>query len=124
MDNFIEYNSNKDSLEKKTKDFCKFATEYLGLQEPPTVVLVANRDGDMTTAVYNLKTKEIKVLYKNRAFFDIARSIAHEMVHQKQQESGQEMDGETGSPCEDEANAVAGRMIRTYSKQVKDFYNC
>jgi hypothetical protein len=45
------------------------------------------------------------------------------MVHQMQQENGEEMDGTTGSPCEDAANAIAGRIIRHYSKQDKDFYN-
>ena len=122
MDNFIDYNSNKKSLKDKTEHFVNFVSKTLGLKSSPNVVLVPNREGEMTTALYNLENKEIKVLYKNRAFFDIARSIAHEMVHQKQHENGQHMDGSTGSPCEDEANAVAGRLIRIYSKQNKDFY--
>lgn len=47
------------------------------------------------------------------------------MVHQKQHEeieNPDDLDGSTGSPHEDEANAVAGRMIRTYGEQVPGFY--
>jgi hypothetical protein len=39
-----------------------------------------------------------------------------------QNENGDELDGETGSPCEDEANALAGRLIRMYGAENETFY--
>jgi hypothetical protein len=39
-----------------------------------------------------------------------------------QDENGDELDGETGSPCEDEANAWAGRLIRMYGADNEKFY--
>lgn len=124
MKDFKNYNLDKTTLLKKTKHFVDFVADYLDLEHPCKITLMDEREGNMTTAVYNLETKEIKVLVKRRAFFDIARSIAHEMVHQQQQQHGKEMDGNTGSPTEDEANAIAGRIIRTYSKQNEGFYDC
>jgi hypothetical protein len=44
------------------------------------------------------------------------------MVHQLQHERGDELDGTTGSPCEDEANALAGRLIRMYAQDNPMFY--
>jgi hypothetical protein len=51
---------------------------------------------------------------------DVCRSIAHELVHHKQNIDGRltdiQNDGSDGSPIENEANAVAGVIIRKYGK--------
>jgi translation elongation factor EF-Ts len=56
------------------------------------------------------------VYAKNRNLADIMRSLAHEIVHSKQNEisalSG--IDGETGSDIENQANAIAGIIMRHY----------
>lgn len=76
----------------------------------------------MTTASYNMKNGEIKVYVKGRASFDICRSIAHEMVHAAQHKKTNDLDGSTGSDHENEANAVAGQLVRMYGKMHDDFY--
>jgi hypothetical protein len=122
---FKEYIIEQAELENKVSDFVDFATNYLGLSKRPDVTLLTVREPNMTTAYYNIKDGNIKIYSKGRACFDICRSIAHEMVHQKQHEeieNPDDLDGSTGSPHEDEANAVAGRMIRTYGEQVPGFY--
>jgi hypothetical protein len=57
---------------------------------------------------------------------DICRTIAHELVHRKQDEMGFIKDrntaGETGSPIENQANAVAGILLRDYGKINKEIY--
>jgi len=49
---------------------------------------------------------------------DILRTLAHELVHRKQEEDGRltPTSGETGSPIEDEANAMAGVLLRNFGK--------
>jgi hypothetical protein len=37
-------------------------------------------------------------------------------------ERGQELDGTTGSDCENEANSLAGKIIRMYGEKNPDFY--
>ena len=106
------------------KDFISFASDYLQLKNSPKVTFVKERDGNISTANFNMATLEIKVYVKDRAKCDICRSIAHELVHQKQlEETGGPLDGTTGSKHEDEANALAGRVIREYGKKYPNFYN-
>jgi hypothetical protein len=109
-------------LEEKLDDFVQFACDHLKLQDTPKIMLVQVRDDNMTTANYCPNSKNIKVYAKGRALFDVARSIAHELVHHKQNVNGEELDGETGSDCENEANATAGQIIRLYGKKNPDFY--
>lgn len=108
--------------EATINDFVAFASRKLGLSNVPNVQIVPNREEGMTTACYSPVDSTIKVVGGNRATFDICRSIAHELVHQMQDENGDELDGETGSPCEDEANALAGRLIRMYGSENASFY--
>ena len=111
-----------EAKEETITDFVRFASQELGLQNEPNIEFVDVRDGDMTTAAYCPSDCSMKIYRGNRATFDICRSIAHEMVHQMQDENGDVLDGRTGSPCEDEANAIAGRMIRMYGERNPDFY--
>ena len=111
-----------EAKEETITDFVRFAAKQLGLQQEPNIEFVDVRDGSMTTAAYSPSDCSMKIYRGNRATFDICRSIAHEMVHQMQDENGDELDGETGSPCEDEANALAGRLIRTYGGNNAGFY--
>ena len=109
-------------LEEKLDDFVQFACDHLKLQDTPKIELVQVRDDNMTTANYCPNTKNIKVYAKGRALFDVARSLAHELVHHKQNVNGEELNGDTGSDCENEANATAGQIIRLYGKKNPDFY--
>ena len=119
---FKKYLENVVLLESKLEDFIDFASNHLELKDTPKIMLVQVRDGDMTTANYCPDSKTMKIYAKNRALFDIARSIAHELVHHMQNEKGQTLDGTTGSDCENEANAVAGKIIRMYGEKNPDFY--
>jgi len=122
MKSFNQYMNDTILLESKLEDFINFASDHLELQDAPKIMLVQVRDGNMTTANYCPNSKTMKIYAKNRALFDIARSIAHELVHHRQMERGQELDGTTGSDCENEANATAGKIIRMYGEKNPDFY--
>lgn len=120
---FSQYIKNSVLLEQNMQDFLDFAVDHLNIQEKPTIILLKNRDDTMTTANYCPESKKIKIYTKGRAFFDIARSIAHELVHHMQQETGKELNGDTGSDCENEANALAGKIIRIYGQKNPNFYD-
>jgi len=107
-------------------DFVNFAKQQLGIDDDIKVELAFERTPDLkTTAYYNL-TGMIKCYVKNRAIIDICRSIAHELVHHKQNLEGRLVDavkdGEDGSPIENEANAMAGVIIRRYGKLHPSIY--
>jgi len=110
-------------LEKNLEDFIEFASKELNLQKKPKITLLDDREEHMTNANYCPDSKEIKIYVKNRAFSDIVRSLAHEMVHHMQNERGDQMNGDTGSDCENEANSEAGKIVRIYGKQIPNFYD-
>jgi hypothetical protein len=61
---------------------------------------------------------------KNRNVADILRTLAHELVHRKQDEEGKidYNSGETGSEVENEANAMAGVLLRDFGKTHENIY--
>jgi len=116
-----EIELNKDNV----YEFIKFAKESLELKEKVNVKLLTQRDEHMTAACYNPSTNEISIYTKGRAFADVCRSLAHEMVHQKQNELGllEADSGNTGSDIENEANACAGILMRNFGNIVENLYD-
>ena len=107
-------------------DFINFAKSHLDINDDIKVMVVYERGDLITTAYYNLGGL-IKVYGKGRGFIDICRSIAHELVHHKQNLEGRLTDtakqGEDGSEIENEANAKAGVIIRKFGKAHPEIYN-
>ena len=68
--------------------------------------------------------KLIKVQTENRALPDYLRSLAHEMVHHRQNELKLlgEDSGKTGSKQENQANTIAGILMREFSKKHPEIY--
>ena len=109
------------------EDFIEFGKKELSLDDDFRVNLTSNGDDIETLANYDMLDNEINVLTKDRADADIIRSIAHEMVHHKQNVRGDlrgnPEEGEDGSPWEDEANARAGVLVRKFGKINPDIYD-
>lgn len=101
------------------KQFVKFCKNHLELNEPVKIKFLSEVQDNITTGCYMPPSKQIAILVKDRGLIDVLRSIAHEMVHQKQHVSGQlnNMSGETGSDHENEANATAGVIMRLFQDQ-------
>jgi len=128
-----EGESQFDSSEKKTiDDFVDFVKKELNIKNDVEVKLQNDKDGIKTTAVYKYKDgedekfedSEIRVFTLGRALVDVLRSIAHELVHHMQNEKG-DLEGKVsnvGGPIEDEANSVAGEMIKKYGLKDPEIY--
>ena len=117
-----------DDNKEKLNGFVKFVKTQLDLESLPTIVIKSSRDGLKTTANYDYtkENKVIKVYGKNRALVDVMRSVAHELVHHKQNQRGDLKDnptaGDDGSPEENEANSKAGELIRIFGRQNPEMY--
>lgn len=117
-----------DNSKKHLKDFIKIATDFLKINLDFTVKLIGERETEShTTAYYSPIEKLVVVKTNNRSLVDIMRSIAHEMVHHKQFQND-ELVGDIpdiGGKIEDEANALAGQIIKIYAKNFdnKDVYD-
>ena len=64
----------------------------------------------------------IKVITTNRHPIDVLRTLAHELVHWKQQSVGQDMNGEDGSDTENQANSVAGIIMRRFGEKYPEYF--
>lgn len=111
---------------RQISDFVNFAKQELGITDDVKVELAYERTPDLVTTAYYNMDGLVKVYVKDRAIIDVCRSIAHELVHHKQNLEGRLVnaakDGEDGSPIENEANSVAGILIRRYGKLHPELY--
>jgi len=77
-----------------------------------------------TFGYYNPENYKLCVYIGNRNLADIFRTLAHELVHHKQNELGmlQVGAGDTGSDIENEANASAAMIMRDYGRKNPQIY--
>jgi Zn-dependent peptidase ImmA (M78 family) len=100
--------------------FIKFLQDELNLNLPFSVKLVTNRDEDLKTyAYYDPNSGFIKVYCRNRGLADVLRSVAHELIHHLQNQRGElsEPVPDIGGKIEDEANSVAGQLVKKFGYQ-------
>jgi Cytidylyltransferase-like len=101
--------------------FVDFASDHLGLDSLPSIRFKGDQDTYNSFAAYSPSANEISISTKGRHPMDIFRSLAHELVHHKQNLEGRiknvEKEGSTGSDIENEANSEAGIIMRHFAQQ-------
>ena len=107
--------------------FVSFASDKLGLKSMPNIRYKTDSDKYNSFAAYNPTSNELSISTMNRHPMDIFRSVAHELVHHKQNEDGKlgkdiEKEGATGSDIENEANSEAGKIMRWFAKANPDMF--
>lgn len=120
---------------KVLDDFISFVKNELNIKNEVDIEFRDDKGENQeikTTAVYKYSDKypesdiaDIKVHAGDRYIIDIMRSVAHELVHHQQNEKGK-LKGKisnVGGPIEDEANAVAGELIKKYGLNNPEIYN-
>jgi len=128
----------KEGLERKTKlnesetatigEFVKYAIKNLEIQKPPRNLTFSYDNAaakeKRSFGYFDPNANKIWVYVKNRNMADILRTLAHELVHHKQNLDGRidYKSGETGSDIENEANAKAGILLRDFGKQNNEIY--
>jgi hypothetical protein len=108
-------------------DFIKYCANFLSLKEVPRIIFTNNNGwakNMRTFGQYQNDQKLLMVYIKNRNLADILRTLGHELVHHKQNEDGKldPKSGETGSDIENEANSIAGVIMRNYGKMNSMIY--
>jgi hypothetical protein len=118
--------SKKDSIKKSIAAFAIYAMKQLGIVDKPAFAIIEPTKDMISLGHYNPRTNKVVVVVKGRLLADILRTLAHELVHVKQMQTGQltnpAVDGATGSPIENEANALAGVLMRNYAKIDKKIF--
>lgn len=116
-------------LEKKelVEKFLSFCKEQLELESLPKIKLLTDTEYSVnhhSFGGYNPEVKDIRLAISGRHPVDVLRTLAHELTHYKQDLDGKLHDGsgETGSPEENEANSVAGIIMRNFGKLNPEIY--
>ena len=104
------------------KDFINFASGELQLKDTPKIHVINSPDFTQqykSFGGYQPVQNKIAIVIKGRGLADILRTLAHEMVHAQQMQSNKldVSSGQTGSPVENEANALAGVLMRNYGQK-------
>jgi len=113
---------------KIIKDFVKYVSDYINLGNNLPKIKLLNLENEAkkrrSFGSFDLNNDEISVVIKNRNLADVLRTLAHEMVHYKQKIDGNLKlnSGETGSEQENEANYLAGIILRNYGKINPDIF--
>lgn len=97
--------------------------QELDIQDLPDIQLLRNQPTITGSPSFGVFDGSIKVVSKDRHPMDVMRTVAHELVHWKQKTLGHEMDGSDGSSTENQANAVAGAIMRKFGKMYPEYYN-
>lgn len=130
-----EYLSNQELNEEITHkefgpmmdEFMTFASKHLGIKSLPNVKYKTEDDGMSSFGAYNPTKNEIVLQTKNRNPMDVFRTLAHELVHHKQNEEGRikdiARDGDDGSDIENEAHIKTGVMLRQYGRKNSHMFN-
>jgi hypothetical protein len=110
------------------KNFIKYAAQSLELKKLPNNLTLsydtAAAREKHTFGYFDPNNNTVWLYVKNRNIADILRTLAHELVHRKQDEEGRidYESGNTGSEIENEANAQAGILLREFGKMNDNIY--
>ena len=113
----------KEKKEEVINEFVAFAKEKLGLGEEMPDIRISydetEASGMKSFGKYTPETNELRVVAVNRNLADVLRTLAHELIHDKQRKDGVLKHGsnETGSEHENEANALAGVLLREFGQR-------
>jgi hypothetical protein len=105
---------------KYLSDFLKFCRDELDITNDIRVFLLQKKNHlDITTGGYNPNDKCVYTIFEGRQMADVLRTVAHELVHQKQDLQGKIVGDipDIGGVIEDTANAIAGRLVKMFVKK-------
>ena len=103
----------------EVEQFCQFCWSRLHWTSKPVIVVTddsTEAQDIKSMGSFNPRTGEIRVLRGARLTADWYRTLAHELVHHTQRDTGKTLDGADGSHIENEANSQAAVILREYGR--------
>lgn len=109
----------KEQRNEIINEFVEFVKEKIDLPETPNIEISYDEKDAQDMKSFGLYTGDnLLVVAANRNLADILRTITHELIHHKQGLEGriEPNSNETGSEIENEANALAGVIMREFAQ--------
>ena len=121
----VEGKESKTTFIDMFKKFLPLAMEILEIDSLPKMDFepVIHTGGQPSFGMYANGEKTLHVAILNRHPVDILRTVAHELVHYRQdiRDELNDESGATGSPEENQAHEIAGVIMRHFNKQYPQF---
>lgn len=121
----IESTEDRTNFVEMFTKFLPLAMEDLGVDRLPKMKFESEiHTGEQPSfGMYVNGENTLYVALKNRHPVDILRTVAHELVHFRQDMNGElnDQSGETGSPHENQAHEVAGVIMRHFNKRYPEY---
>jgi hypothetical protein len=121
----IEGQESRETFVDMFKKFLPLAMKILEIDRLPKMNFESEIDlgGQPSFGMYDNDEKILYVAILNRHPVDILRTVAHELVHFKQDIRNELNDesGATGSPEENQAHEIAGVIMRHFNKRHPEF---
>ena len=121
LNDFVKLSENKTTVEdfkEILKVFLPVAKKILKIEKLPKIILkkhIAHQEQPTMGRFFN-ETYTLELAVADRHPVDTLRTLAHELVHAKQQSEHVDIDPTTGSDDENEANIMAGIIMREFNK--------
>lgn len=120
-----EFDKPNDTFVEMFSKFLPIAMKVIGIKSLPKMIFekTVNSPDQPTFGQYVNGEHVLYVGIVNRHPNDILRTMAHELVHYKQDTEHQlnADSGMTGSPEENQANAIAGVVMRHFNKKYPEY---
>lgn len=125
-DNIVDSDNKTTSVEdfkEILKKFLPLARKIVKLDKMPKIILKKTLShGDQPTmGRFHNDTFTLELAVANRQPVDILRTLAHELTHARQNLNHVQIDPTTGSNEENEANAMAGVVMRHFNKEYPEY---
>jgi soluble lytic murein transglycosylase-like protein len=109
------------------KNFYNYCCKEVGIESVPKLRLHKDPEWsrrNKTFGMYDHNNHEIHLSLSKRHVMDVLRTLAHELTHARQYEVQDVPDnaGDTGSEFENEANALAGILMRDFGRAHPEYF--
>lgn len=98
--------------------FLPFVQKELGITMMPPIKLVTGKESQEMRSFGCWDGHQITLNPDGRHPMDVMRTLAHELVHYAKEHT----DGADGSDDENEANALAGKIMRKFGRENPDLF--
>jgi putative chitinase len=122
----FDSNTKEPELMQVFKDFLPLAMAMLKIDKLPAIKFQKRIEGAQPSfGGFDVDTISIYLQIENRHPIDILRTLAHELVHFRQQQNHRlpPDSGKTGSPQENQANQLAGIIMRRFNQKFPNYFD-
>lgn len=120
---YITEETNKKRFDQIVKTFIPYCKKELKIKNLPSIHFVKDaKFAERIGAFGQYGHNRIIIDIKNRQPMDVLRTLAHELTHYSQHAHHQHGSGKAGSKTEDQANEIAGVILRNFAQEHSNLF--